>query len=372
MVGVLCVPNLLACSSDPGATVRGTTPTRTEDQKPSRTVTLVLVGTMSGSGAWRGRPTSRGIDIARHVLKERGGPRVRVRVFDDRGDDRRSTRLVRRAARSSGTDAVVFGGPPRAVARAESSLAQRGIPAFLCYGDLDGAARLTRHVFQMGPGFDREARLLVDEALRPRRGVRLGALTEDSVMGQVGRAALRDALKRRGARLAASRVFEPSRLRRIGRHLEKLRAARVRRLFVEASPGELGHISAALGRMDWSPRILGFDLTLSPPYRGPAPPADAVAADWETRSAGVRGSSRFSRFRKASVAVTGSRPRRWEFRSFLATLLAVRATQGRHPVRRLERMRGERVAGVEVTLSKTDHVVPNGRDVRLWRMKQFR
>jgi hypothetical protein len=35
-------------------------------------------------------------------------------------------------------------------------------------------------------------------------------------------------------------------------------------------------------------------------------------------------------------------------------------------------MHEERVAGVEVTLSKTDHVVPNGRDVRLWKIREFR
>jgi ABC-type branched-subunit amino acid transport system substrate-binding protein len=327
---------------------------------------------MTGNGSWRGRPARRGIDIAAHALKERGGPRIRLRVLDDRGDDRRSTRLVRRAARSSGTDAVVFAGPPRAVARAESSLADRAIPAFLCYGDLEGARRLTRHVFQMGPGFDREARLLVGDALRARRGGRLGALTEDSVMGRVGRAALVDALDRQGARLA-SRIFDPSRLRRIGRHLEKLRAARVRRLFVEASPGELGRISSALARMDWSPRIFGFDLTLSPPYRGPAPPSDAAAADWVTRAAGVRGSDRFTRFQKASVDVTGARPRWWEFRSYLATLLVARAERGAgDPVRRLERMRAKRVAGVDVTLSRRDHVVPNARDVRLWKLKELR
>ena len=369
---IACLSYLVSCSSgidSPGLEIASN---RAGARGQVKTVRLVLVGTMSGSGSWRGRPARRGIEIARHVLDEREGPRIRLRVLDDRGDDRRSTRLVRRAAGSRKTDAVVFAGPPRAVARAESSLARSGIPAFLCYGDLEGAGRLTRHVFQMGPTFAREARLLVRDALRPRRGARLGALTEDSVMGEVARAALRNELEARHARLVEARVFEPSGPQRMGRHLRKLRAAGVRRLFVEASPGELGNMSAAFDRMGWEPSVFGFDLTLSPPYRGPAPPQGAVAADWFTRSAGARDSDRFSRFRKASVTVTGGRPRRWEFRSYLATLLAVRADRAGRASRRLERMRSERVAGVEVTLSRTDHLVPNARDVRLWEMKDFR
>ena len=341
-----------------------------DDARPSgsggaRRDTIALVGTMSGAGTWRGRPARRGVKIALHALRAEA-VRMDVRVLDDRGDYRRSTRLVQRAATARDVAGVVFAGPPRALPRAEDALADAGVPAFLCYGDLATLRLLTPHVFQIGPSFRWEAEELTRYAARVGGTDALGALTEDSVMGDSARTALRGALRRHGAELAAARVFQPGRLELLGAHLRRLRAAGVDQIFVEASPPEFARIVATLQREErWEPRLLGFDLTLSPRLGGPAAPPGTVAADARDRGAHLMPEARFRKFRRAAQEVIGRLPVHWEYRAYLAARLVASGGLSRDVADRARMLRagGRHLAD----LGPGDSLVLERSEIGLWR-----
>ena len=287
-----------------------------------------------------------------------------LRVFDDRGDYRRSTRLARRAAHMAGVAGVVFAGPPRALPGAEDALADAGVAAFLCYGDLATLRLLTPHVFQMGPSFRWEAEELTRYALAGGEVDDLGALTEESVMGESARTALRAALRRRGSKLAATQVFQPGRLELLDAHLRRLRAAGVEQVFVEASPPEFGRIVAALKReKGWAPRLLGFDLTLSPAMGGPPAPPRTVAADGRDRGAHFLKNARYRRFRRAARELMGRVPVGWEYRAYRATRLIARSA--------LKMDAGDVARALRrgtATLGPRDPLVLERADVGLWKV----
>ncbi|MDQ4145597.1 MAG: ABC transporter substrate-binding protein [Actinomycetota bacterium] len=330
---------------------------------------IVLVGSITGEGSWRGLPARRGVETALSELKRGSGPPLRLEVLDDRGDHHRASRLVRRAAADSDVAGILFAGPPRALPRVEGALKESGTAAFLLYGDLGGFEGPHPQIFQMGPSFSWEASALVGRALR-RPGAALGALTEDSELGERARATISNALEERGASLVHSEVFSPVRLDRLGHHLRRLRDGGARQLLVEASPKEFGLITAALREMSWGPRLLGFDLTLTPPYRGPVAPPGSLAAEMRTRTAHLEGGPELEAFVSASRRTTGELPLWWEHRAYAATLLvawsAERAASEDDPARTLEELQGESFTGLDVVFSERDHLAPNRADLVLF------
>ncbi len=327
---------------------------------PVGRVRIAVVGTMNGHGSWRGRPAVRGVRAA-----IAGREDVELRVYDDRGSHLRSTELVRRAARAGGLDAVVFAGIPRALPRAERALARAGVPGFLIYGDLASAGRLTRHTFQMGPSFRWAARDLVKWALGEGHADGLGALTEASVLGSVARKALQEELRKEGEALVRSEVFSPSRQHLFPSHLRRLRDAGVSALFIEGSPPEFGRINGALEEIGWRPRLLGFDLTLSPAIEGPAPRRGSVAAGESFRGAHLPGSD-LDRFRRAAIEATGQPPLWWEHRSYAAARLVLRLVREARPGADL----ASALAGARggARFGPRDHVWPNENEAGLWKV----
>lgn len=361
-ISLLTICLFAVSCAGPSTEGKATTPEAQGSTTGARQVRVAIVGTMTGNGAWRGAPAKTGLAIARALLHERGID-LEASVLDDRGSDRRSTRLVRRAA-SNNVDAVIFAGPPKALPRAEDALASTGTAAFLLYGDLHTTDSLSRHVFQIGPAFRWEAHELAERAVKG--GGRLGALTEDSLMGATARRVLRRALEERGAVLASSEVFSPSRLDRIAQHLRTLRRDEVKHLFVEASPGEFGAINRALREMTWSPRLFSFDLTLPPPRRGPHARPGSIASDVLERGAHLEYVESFADYRQTGENTVGYVPPGWEYRAFASAMLSAAVADAEDRALALEDLRDEPHSGFEASFSRSDHLVSERADVGLW------
>ena len=391
---------LLAAACDAGGGTRsGDLLQRSPAASPTSTETLVisLVATSSGEGAWKGDSAFRGADLAVQQLNR--GRRdneavIELVTLDDAGDAREATELVAAQAATGRTLGVVYAGPPEGLPPAEPALAEAGIPALLLFGDLYGARLLSEHVFQVSPSYIWEARRLVRYLLTDRRYRTIGALTSDSLSGQVARRSLTESLAGSGRRLAAAELMSED--GDLDRSLSALKRRKVEAIVVEGAPAfgqaviarleEQGHgyrgtPSARIASADkrakgrknaraWRPQILGFDGILGRVPSGEELPPGTVAADTYARGAHYLPVPSFESFREAYVNWWESEPLEWERRAYEAVMMigwAARqgATDGDLALS-LETLREKRFGGLDVTLGPDDHTTVDETSVGLW------
>ena len=339
---------------------------------------IALVGTMSGPGSWRGPDAREGARLAVRDLNRSplgSGLRWRLTVHDDRGRPGLSTRLVERTARRKETVGIVYAGAPRGLPAAQETLARAGVPAFLCYGDLLGAGRLTGHVFQAGPPFAWQARLLVARALKDRTVRQLGVLLERSLMGRTADRALKQTLAAHGKKLVITRTFAPGRWKELPGALEDLRRRGVDALFVEATVREFRHILEALLAMrptasasrpsSWRPSLFVFDLAVGPTRA--TPPDGIAAAESGARATFLPESAQG--FRRRFVQKWHHLPLGWQRRSYESARLIAAARAGADDAdlaTALEQGGAQRIGSSVIRFSSTDHVTPERKSLSVW------
>jgi hypothetical protein len=394
---VLCAALLgAACESDGGD---GDLVRRMPVATPTGSDPLVigLVGTISGRGAWRGEDAFEGADLAVNELNRALSPGARhfeLVTLDDQGDASRARELVERLARTPSTVGIVYAGPPESLPDTEDALADAGIPAVTCYDDLYGARLLTPHLFQMAPSLVWEARRIAAYVLRDRGYRRVGLIASRSVTGGSAVAALNSAVTDAGGAAPATARYGSAAGIRDG--LERLRKRRVEALVIQGSPSDLDRVVEEVADMNsqyrstryariasapsalrtirrrsgwWHPQIVGFDLSISPliPH---TPPPGTVAADSYARGAHYFPIPNLQDFRTAFVDWWGILPFGWQQRAYDAARMIGWA----HDHRRgsedlavaLERMRGVRFGGLDITLGPDDHTAVTQTTVGLW------
>lgn len=357
-----------------------------------------FVGTMSGPEAWRGEDAFEGADVAVQVInrKQRGTEApFELVTLDDEGDPERATALVRELAGSERTAGIVYAGPPEGLPPAEGALADAGIPALLCFGDLYGARKLSAHVFQVSPSYVWQARRLARYALQDRGYETVGALVEDSLDGGTAVSVLRTELARAGGRLEVALRY-PTATAGFFAPLDRLRSKGVEALVVQGQPQALGRIVAELGDMEatyrntdrarvasrpkkarkkagrsrsWAPQLLSFDAAISP-LVDEEPPAGTVAADSYARGVSYLPVPSFERYEKSFVEWWGAQPTGWELRGFEATRMiahaASRTAEGDDVAHSLETLEGARFGGLDITVGPDDHTSVGASTVGLW------
>lgn len=379
---------------------------RSPAASPTSTDTLVisLVATSSGEGAWKGDSAFRGADLAVNQLNRDRRPNeavIELVTLDDAGDARAATELVAAQAATGRTLGVVYAGPPEGLPPAEEALAAAGIPALLLFGDLYGARLLSEHVFQVSPSYIWEARRLVAYLLQDRRYRTVGALTTDSLSGQVARRSLTETMRESGSQLAAAELISGD--VDIDRALRDLERRKVEAIVVEGSPalgqaviGRLaetgrGYRNTAAARIastpkrpksrnskdrarprprPWRPQVVGFDGILGRVAEGGELPAGTVASDTYARGAHYLPIPSFESFRKAYVNWWESEPLEWERRAYEAVMMigwaAREGARDGDLALTLETMREERFGGLDVTFGPDDHTSVDATSVGLW------
>ena len=387
----------VACEPDgdgPGRVLR--TPLSSPTSSDSRVI--ALVGTISGPDAWRGTDALEGADVAVGRLNRGLGPgerRYELLTLDDGGDADAATDLVRQIAQSDRTVGVVYAGPPEGLPPAEDALAEAKIPAFAIYGDLYGARLLTPHVFQVAPSYTWEARRIAAYLLEDRRYERVGALVEESVDGSAAQTALRGAFRLTGAPTPVIAEYPSS--GEVAPLLVALRDQRVEAVVLHGSPAVVAEALQALrdagatytstaaartvsaapavkrrrgfGARPWRPQVVAFDGAISPSV-DPPPPVGTVAADGYARGAHYLPIPSFEAFRDAFVDWGDQPPLGWERRAYEAVRAlgwaVARTGNGEDIAHRLERIRGVRFGGVDVTLGPDDHTFAAATTIGLW------
>jgi ABC-type branched-subunit amino acid transport system substrate-binding protein len=393
---VVALATVVACD---GSDRDSIFPSRSPLASPSRSDSLVIgvVGSLSGPDQWRGEDAFEGADVAIQELnqaRDEGEAPFELVVQDDRGDEATATRLVRELAASDRTVGIVYAGPIVGLPDAEPALAEAGLPAILCYGDLYGARLLTPHVFQASPSYVWEARRIASYLLRDRRYLRVGALVRDGMPGRVAVSAVRRALRERGGRLTTVQTY-PTDDEDLRPHLLRLRRSRVEAIVVDASPAAAARVldglrglratyrstrrariaSAANPRQArrharrWRPQVVGFDLFLAPNVARTRM-AGTVASDTYARGAHYLPVPSFRKFRTAFRRWWDSDPLGWERRAYEAVRMigwaAGRSEEGDDLARVLEGMRGARIGGLDVTFGPDDHTSVDQTTVGLW------
>ena len=388
---------LVACESDgpEPSVLPPRSPAATPTSEDTSVIALIASATGEFGSGWADA-AFRGADLAVSQLnrtREKGDPVIELVTLDDGGDPSEATRLVEEQASSERTLGVVYAGPPNGLPPAEDALAEAGIPALLCYGDLYSARLLSPHVFQISPPYLWQGRSIARYLLGDRRYRRIGLLTVSSWSGRVARTALRQAFAERDARLAAVISARPagSDLRR---SLRKLRRQRVEAIVVEAPPPlgyriaqlltQQGHAYKTTARariasassprkarahaQAWRPQVIGFD-PLFGPVGPPLPPGTSVA---ETYAAGAHylPIPSFVGFREAYSNWWDSEPLESELRAYEAVRLigwANRQADGDQDLARvLETLTRERFGGLDVTFGPDDHTSVDPTTVGLW------
>lgn len=391
---------LLAVACDSGERPGDDLLQRSPEATPTSTDTLVisLVGTTTGDDAWRGDSAFRGADLAVNQLNSARRDNeavIELVTLDDTGDPRKATELVAAQAASGRSLGVVYAGPPEGLPPAEGALAEAGIPALLCFGDLYGARLLSEHVFQVSPSYVWEARRLVRYLLQDRRYRTIGALTTNSLSGQVARRSLTEALGDAGRRLAASELHPEE--GSVDQALRRLRKKKVEAIVVEGSPAagrtvldrleHLGHAYrstpaariASAGKAQrrggsWRPQVVGFDGLMATVPAGLEVPPGTIAADTYARGAHYLPVPSLESFRDAYVNWWEAEPLEWERRSYEAVMMigwAARKSAGKQDLAvTLESLRGQRFGGLDVTLGPDDHTSVDDTSVGLWVVPQ--
>ena len=374
-------------------------PMSTPRESPTGTDTLIigLVGTSSGPRSWRGDYAFRGADLGVHILNRGRSPDEKVielRTLDDRGDPDRALALVEELAASERTIGVVYAGPSDVLPQAEDVLQSAGIPAFLTFGDLYSARKLTPHVFQVSPPYLWQARVIARYLIRDRRYATIGLLATDTPSGRLARVTLKDALSAMGRRLAAVATVANDGSGSV-RALKELKRRGVEAVVLEAAPPVgpeiLGHIaerrwgyrSTARARIRsattsrkarkhvrrWRPQVVGFDPLITTLSERLARPG-LVASDTYARGAHYLPIPSFESFHRAYEGWWESEPLGWEHRAFEAVRMigwaARRASDQDDLALVMEEMVAERFGGLDVTFGPDDHTSVNPDDVGLW------
>lgn len=353
-----------------------------------------LVGTMTGTEAWRGEDAFEGADLAVHNLNKglgRGERRYELEVLDDGGDAARSLELIGNLLSRGETVGIVYAGPPEAVVDAEDLLKRSEVPAVVCYGDLYSARQLSPHVFQAAPPYLWQARDIARYLRRDRAYRRVGVLTEAGTMdGATASTVTRDSLRSFGINNVVSVEYQAD----VRLALDRLRARQVEAIVMQGAPAALERIYDEITIMGaryrdtdsarvasaskklrnrrvksgwWHPQILGFDLMLNDRV-DPPPPGSLSAASY-SRGVHYLPIPSFERFRKAFMDWWDAPPRGFEQRAYEATLMIGRAADRAGDgdiARALEELRSERLGGLPVTLGPDDHVTVEEATIGLW------
>lgn len=348
-----------------------------------------LVGTMTGPGAWRGDDAFEGADLGVHILNRTLPEPVETYelvTLDDRGDPARAAALIEDLVAEETTAGVVYAGPPEALSGVEDTLAEAGVPAILCFGDLPRGSVPPPHLFQVSPPIGRQARHLAEYILEDR-GYRItGMVTERSPTGRRAHTELQRALTEAGGRRAERVTY-----RQDAGHLfdlvNRLRRRNTEAIVVGGGPGLVERLGPVLRRMgalyrstrdariaapgprrrSWRPHILLFDIGLAP---GVELPAGTVAAESYGRGAHYLPLPAFRRWRAAFVNWWDAAPEGRELRAYQAVRMigwaTARAQPGDDLAGALEGARGVRFGGMAATFSPRDHSLVEPAGVGLW------
>ena len=357
-----------------------------------------LVGTLSGSLAWRGEDAFEGADVSVGDLNRKlDGEEVPFELvsLDDEGDPDQAVELVEELAESPRTVGIVYAGPPEALPRAERTLAAAGIPALLCYGDLYGARRLSAHVFQLSPSYLWQGRTL-GRYIDADRGYRtVGVMAEDSPDGRTATSALRQEARRAGLRLPRAVAYDPAAEDFRG-DLRVLREAQVEALVVHGGPSVVATILSDLRSMGvgytgtadarvasapraqrrrrsgtryWRPQVMALDLAISD-ETDQLIPVGMVASDTYARGVHYLPVPNFERFSESFEAWWAAIPTGWELRAYDSVQLigwATRnASEGDDLAEVLETLDGKRFGGLPVTFGPDDHTAVDEATIGLW------
>ena len=383
---------LLLNACDPGA-ANGAAEVRVPSSKPDTEQGPVvgLVGTMTGPGAWRGDDAFEGADLGVHVLNrsrsERREPYELV-TLDDRGDPARALALVERVAAEEATAGVVYAGPPEALVRAEDALAEAGVPAILCFGDLPVGPLRGPHLYQTSPPLPWQAEHLASYILKDRRYRTTGLVMERSAYGRKARDALQRALAGGGGRRAHTVGYLPGD-DNLAAQLARLRRRGIEALVAGGGPDLVERLEAALGRMGalyestreakvsardeggrigpWRPQLLLFDLGIS---EGTGLAPGTVGAESYGRGAHYLPLPAFRRWRSAFLDWWDERPDGWELRSYQAVKMigwaASRAGPGQDLASSLDHAGGAGFAGMVASFGARDHRLVEPEAMGLW------
>lgn len=347
-----------------------------------------LVGSMTGESAWRGQDAFEGADLSVQVLNRRldkNEPMFELVTIDDGGDPRSARAAIERLAANGQTVGIVYAGPEQVLPEVEQFLASTKVPLLFDFGDLYSSQLLTPHLFQMGPAYLWEARVLARYALRDRRYSRIGALTGESLSGTSARRSLQIAFGELGQRLVASELLGRGSL---AKSLRKLRGKKVQAVIVEGNPADAERLLRELQDSDaaysttrqarrarpWKPQILGFDTLMSPEIDPDLLRAGTVASDSYARGAHYLPIPSFVSYRKAFEDWWGEEPQPigWERRSFESVQLlgwAARQYRSNRDVDLaavLQEARGKRFGGIDVTFGPDDHTAVDQATIGLW------
>ena len=368
-----------------------------ESPRSTKTRLIGLVGTMSGPDAWRGDDAFEGAHLAVSTVNralEPEEPAFELVTRDDRGDAETATALVEELAGSDRTVGIVYAGPVEGLPPAEDALAEAGIPALLTYGDLYTGRLLTPHIFQMGPAYLWQARVIARYLLLDRRYRRIGVLSEETLTGETARRAATTAFSELGGRVTASALFPRDQGEPVAA-LKALKRNRVQALVVDGSGARMEQTLRALSDMGstyettrlarrsgrqnpgapgdvWAPQVIGFDPAMAPAIDPSLLTPGLAAADTYARGAHYLPIPTFERFRRAFVDWWDSEPLGWERRAFEAIEMIGWAAR-RVPTGKttdvagvLEKLRRKRFGGLDVTLGPDDHTAAEQTTVGLW------
>lgn len=348
-----------------------------------------LVGTMTGPGAWRGDDAFEGADLGVHVLNrtlpEPGEPYELV-TLDDRGDPDRAVTLIEDLVAEDTTAGVVYAGPPEALPGVEDILAEAGVPAIVCFGDLPLGSVPSPQLFQASPPIGWQARHLAEYILEDRGYRTTGLVTERSPTGRRARRELQRALTEAGGRRAEWVAYRQDTGNLVDL-LKQLRRRKTEALVVGGGPGLVERLGPALRRMgalyrstrdakiaspaprrgSWRPQILLFDIGLS---QGVELPAGTVAAESYGRGAHYLPLPAFRRWRAAFVNWWDTAPEGRELRAYQAVRMigwaTARAGPGGDVAASLEGARGVRFGGLAATFTPGDHFLVEPAAMGLW------
>ena len=344
---------------------------------------IYLIGTMSGSGDWRGEDAFEGAEVAIHSLNrsvDEGRPMFELVTLDDEGDHERATELLLQAASEERAVGIVYAGPPDALPPAERALTLAGIPAILCFGDLYSAQLLRPHIFQASPSFLWQARVLASYLTGDRGYSRLGLMVESSMTGDTARKAFAAALEGTGKGRAFVQPYTHD--QNLVPAVRALLKKRVSAIIVEGSPAILPEVSDVLddlgagyrtrteARRGTRPQLASFDLGINP-TSGASVPDGTVAADSYARGTHLLPIPNFEAFRRRFNAWwDGDEPLGWEQRAFDAVGMigwaAQRTPSGADIALTLERADRLRFGGLDVTFGPDDHTAIDQTAVGLW------
>jgi ABC-type branched-subunit amino acid transport system substrate-binding protein len=358
----------------------------------SETTTVIgLVGTMSGIGSWRGTDAFEGAQFGVQALNRNldgSRPRFELVTLDDRGEAERAATLVAGLAANPRTAGVIYAGPTPGLPPAQTALAEAGVPGILCYGDLYSARLLRSHLFQMSPPHLWQARAIAAYVTRDRRYRKVGVLTERFFDGRNAAAAVRTAFAEVGEDRPIVTPYAPS-PPSLSIKLSRLERERASAVIVPASRRVFDDVVDALrdrgasyrttalarrgGRGDspWRPQVIGLDAAIHTTVFGGRPPgAGTVAADSYARGAHYLPVPSFQAFRKGFVDWWGEPPLGWEVRAYQAVQMigwaSLRTDPGDDVAATLERLRGARFGGLDITFGPDDHTAVDQTTIGLW------